>query len=556
MPSTAVNTGLLEQLPCALLISDTSGRILFINKTFSDLTGLSCNAAQQLLVEDVFPPAGRIFLQTHVFPLLHKEGRVSEISLTLTGPAAKRIGVLLNCSHGAYAGEAAYWWVFMASSERAKFETEIIAARNRAQAAATELEAQKRFLRTVTDSVPSLIGYWDRELRCQFANAASMQWFVGQSQTVEGKSMLELMGAQGFEERKPHALLALAGHTQIFEQTLTDEAGTRRFKIANYIPDVQADGSVAGFFSLISDVTSMVEAQSEMRFAAAVVKAAADAIIVIDAHGCIVSVNPAFSHITGFSADEAVGRSANFMETLYAQDAENRVVGNVDQAHNLGDKEAWCRNKSGASFVMKHSVSLIPGTNGLSDRSAIVFQDVTARWQQQQFDTHRALHDALTDLPNRALLMERLGQLTQASARSGRWIALLFLDLDAFKEVNDCLGHDAGDAVLKVIAWRLLKLVRQADTVARLGGDEFVVMLDGPTGHHEIEAIAQRIIGVVGEPISYDTQIACVGTSIGIAVMPQDALTAHNLLKRADTAMYAAKNAGKNTYRFASTLPQ
>lgn len=556
MPSAAVNTGLLEQLPCALLISDTSRRILFVNKTFSDLTGLSANAARQLLVDDVFPPAARIFLHTHVFPLLHKEGRVSEISLTLTGPAAKRIGVLINCSHGVYAGETAYWWVFMASSERAKFEAEIIAARNRAQAAANALEEQKRFLRTVTDSVPSLIGYWDRELRCQFANAAYMQWFVGQSQSVEGKSMRELIGTQGFEERKPQALQALAGHTQVFEQALTDEAGTQHFTIANYIPDVQADGSVAGFFTLISDVTSMVEAQSEMRLAAAVVKAAADAIMVIDAKGCIASVNPAFSHITGFSADEAIGRPANFMEILYEQDTENRAIGNAGQAHNFGEGEAWCRNKWGAAFVMKHSVSLIPGTNGLSDRSAIVFRDVTVRWQQQQFDTHRALYDALTNLPNRALLMERLQQLVRARARSGRWIALLFLDLDRFKEVNDSLGHDAGDAVLKVIASRLLNLVRQADTVARLGGDEFVVMLDGPTSHHEIEALAQRVIGVVGEPIAYDTQFACVGTSIGVAVMPQDALSAHDLLKRADTAMYAAKNAGKNTYRFASALLQ
>jgi diguanylate cyclase (GGDEF)-like protein/PAS domain S-box-containing protein len=553
MPSAELTAELLGHLPCALLISDVSGRVLFINKTFSEMTGLSDNGVQELFVDDVFPPAGRIFLQTHVFPLLRREGRVSEISLTLTGPAAKRIGVLLNGSRGAYAGEEAYWWVFMPSMERAKFVTEIIAARNRAQAIATEWAEQKRFLRTITDAVPSLIGYWDRDLRCQFANTAYMQWFVGQPQSVEGKTMLELLGAQRFDERKPYALQALAGNAQVFEQTMTDEDGTRQFKIANYIPDRQPDGSVAGFFALVNDVTSLVEAQSEMHLAAAIVKAAADGIMVIDTQGRIASVNPAFTHITGFSANEAIGRPANFMQTLYAQDTAKQVVGNAAQPRSFGDGEAWCRNKWGDAFVIKQSVSLIPGTKVMPDRSAIVFQDVTARWQQQQLDTHRALHDPLTDLPNRALLMERLGQLIHASARSGRLVALLFLDLDGFKEVNDSLGHDAGDAVLKVIAWRLLKMVRQADTVARLGGDEFVVMLDGPASTDEIASIAKHIIGVVGEPIAYDDQVAHVGTSIGIAVVPHDALGARELLKRADSAMYSAKNAGKNTYRFAST---
>ncbi len=553
MQSAALIAELLGHLPCALLISDLSGRILFINTSFSELTGLGNTDAQQLLVEDVFPPAGRIFLQTHVFPLLHKEGSVSEISLTLTGPAAQRIGVLLNCRRGTYADHATYWWVFMPALERAKFEAEVITARNRAQASATELTAQKRFLQTITDAVPSLIGYWDQDLRCQFANAAYMQSFVGQPQTVQGKSMQELLGVQGFDERKHYALQALAGTPQVFEQTLTSESGTQSFKIANYIPDMQADGSVAGFFALINDVTSIVAAQSEMRLSAAIVKASANGIMVIDAKGRITLVNPAFTQITGFPSDEAIGRPGNFMETLYAQDAHSRAIDDAGQVHRFADGEAWCRNYWGAAFVMKHSASLIPGTNGLPDRWAVVFEDMTTRWHQQQIDTHRALHDPLTDLPNRALLMERLGQLIHASARSGRLVALLFLDLDGFKGVNDTLGHDAGDAVLKVIASRLLKLLRQADTVARLGGDEFVVMLDGPANCEEIEAIAQRIIAVVGEPIAYNDQVARVGTSIGIAVMPHDALGARELLKCADSAMYCAKNAGKNTYRFAST---
>ncbi|RYZ81792.1 MAG: GGDEF domain-containing protein, partial [Moraxellaceae bacterium] len=163
---------------------------------------------------------------------------------------------------------------------------------------------------------------------------------------------------------------------------------------------------------------------------------------------------------------------------------------------------------------------------------------------------HLAFHDPLTDLPNRALLMERLGQVIAANSRDGGNVALLFVDLDGFKAINDTFGHEMGDAVLKIIAQKLLAEKRASDTVARLGGDEFIILLDGPIEEIEVARIAQRMIDVINEPVSFRGKLVHVGASIGIAMHPSDGHAPVQLMKRADNAMYSAKRAGKNTYQF------
>ena len=163
-----------------------------------------------------------------------------------------------------------------------------------------------------------------------------------------------------------------------------------------------------------------------------------------------------------------------------------------------------------------------------------------------------ALHDGLTGLPNRTLLMERLGQLIALSRRESHHVALMFLDLDGFKKVNDTLGHSIGDEVLKTVATRLSGLLRNSDTVARLGGDEFVVLLYNPESSESIAQIGARVIAVLNEPMQFDEVEARVGTSIGIAVFRDGTDSAEALLKRADDAMYVAKAAGKNVYRFSN----
>ena len=151
--------------------------------------------------------------------------------------------------------------------------------------------------------------------------------------------------------------------------------------------------------------------------------------------------------------------------------------------------------------------------------------------------------------------MERFNQLITLSEREPRQLAVLFLDLDGFKRINDTLGHDIGDEVLKLVAGKLQALVRKSDTVARVGGDEFVILLDNPVGQDEVAHVASRIIEMLNKPMEIRGQVACIGTSVGIAMHPADGASAAQLITHADTAMYAAKGAGKNTYRFFAAIP-
>jgi diguanylate cyclase (GGDEF)-like protein len=183
-----------------------------------------------------------------------------------------------------------------------------------------------------------------------------------------------------------------------------------------------------------------------------------------------------------------------------------------------------------------------------------VFHDITASWQISEKHRHLAFHDALTGLPNRTLLMERLERRIASSVREPQLIALLFIDLDGFKEVNDSLGHAVGDELLIAIARKLQALVRQSDTAARLGGDEFVIKLDNPANRDEVQHIAERVIAVINLPVEIQGYSVQMGGSIGIAMFPEHGNTAAALLECADAAMYEAKHAGKNRYRFTKEL--
>ncbi len=196
------------------------------------------------------------------------------------------------------------------------------------------------------------------------------------------------------------------------------------------------------------------------------------------------------------------------------------------------------------------SITEVRDPNGAVIRYVAVSNDLTGIWREDEHVRHLAFHDALTDLPNRALLMERLNHQIALALRENRKLALLFLDLDGFKLVNDTLGHNVGDSVLKEVARRLLGLVRHTDTVARLGGDEFVIILDNPESRSEIENIAGRVVAAVNRPINFGPKFAQVGTSIGISVFRADGNTPSELIKSADTAMYSVKGAGKNHFRF------
>ena len=226
--------------------------------------------------------------------------------------------------------------------------------------------------------------------------------------------------------------------------------------------------------------------------------------MVTDTHGVIQSVNPAFTEITGYPAQEAIGQTPRLLRSNHHTPEFHAGVWQKISATGLWQGDIWNRRKNGEIFLAWQTITRITGSGGEADRYVSVFHDSTDTWHKNESIRHLAFHDALTSLPNRSLLMERLERQISLQARDPRCLAVLFLDLDRFKAVNDTLGHAVGDDLLVAVSQKLQALVRQSDTVARLGGDEFVVMLDNPANREEVAQIANRIIAVINEPMAFN----------------------------------------------------
>lgn len=280
-----------------------------------------------------------------------------------------------------------------------------------------------------------------------------------------------------------------------------------------------------------------------------------DAVISTDLHGDIDYLNVAAEQMTGWLLVEARGQPIDQVMNLVNSDTGTVVVNPVElvlqenQPMGMSAGTVLVR-RDGSQVAIEDSAAPIVDRNGQTSGAVIVFHDVTEARSMAMKMAHLAQHDFLTQLPNRALLSDRIAQAISLAERSGNAIALMFLDLDHFKCINDSLGHAAGDQLLQSVAKRISACVRNSDTVSRNGGDEFVVLLAESRNIQDASVTAQKIITALTQPFAIDQHELRVTCSIGISVYPVDADNADALLKNADTAMYHAKEAGRNNYQF------
>lgn len=305
----------------------------------------------------------------------------------------------------------------------------------------------------------------------------------------------------------------------------------------------------------IKDVTERLADERALQISAAVMESASEGIVVTDAENHIIQVNPAFTAITGYRPREVMGKDprclgsghhdAEFFRSLWQQlGTEGRWEG-----------EVWNRRPDGTVYVVWLSISAIRGEGAESGgRHVATFIDITQRKEVEELLRHRAQSDPLTDLPNRTVFYDRLQMALVHARRYGTEFALLYVDLDHFKEVNDTRGHAAGDELLIETARRLKQAVRDSDTVARLGGDEFAVILPQLHGRDEAEDVARRIVASMVEPFRLSGGEARVSASIGLAIYPVHGDDLESIRSSADAALYAAKDGGRNGYRLATPV--
>jgi diguanylate cyclase (GGDEF)-like protein/PAS domain S-box-containing protein len=280
-----------------------------------------------------------------------------------------------------------------------------------------------------------------------------------------------------------------------------------------------------------------------------------DAVVCTDINGKITFLNPAAEKITGWSLLEAAGRPmAEVFRTLNttamdsSQTTTQLAVLQVRAVH-LPPSCILIR-RDGMEIPIEESIAAIHDKEGRVTGAVIVFRDVSVAQAMAQQMTHSAKHDFLTGLPNRMLLNDRIGQAIASGRRHAKQVAVLFLDLDGFKHINDSLGHPVGDKLLQSVAERLVDCVRGSDTVSRQGGDEFVILLSDLSQSEDAAVMAGRVLRAIAQPHSIDQHDLHVTTSIGVSVYPDDGANAESLIKNADTAMYQAKEQGRQSFQF------
>lgn len=308
-------------------------------------------------------------------------------------------------------------------------------------------------------------------------------------------------------------------------------------------------GDVEGAFAFITDITERKRAEAKLKLAATVFSHAREGIFITDVQGTILDVNDAFTQITGYSRQDAIGQNPRILKSGRQSPEFYAAMWQALLGKGNWCGEIWNRCKNGEGFAALLTLSTVRDSQGSPQYFVALFSNITALKEHQQRMEYLAHYDGLTHLPNRMLLGDRLHQAMAQADRVGQQLALVYLDLDGFKAVNDTYGHEAGDQLLVTVAHRMKQTLREGDTMARLGGDEFVAVLlncnQGPASTSSF----QRLLEAASQPVELNGWVMQVSASLGVTFYPQaNFVDAEQLLNQADRAMYQAKLTGKNRY--------
>lgn len=423
--------------------------------------------------------------------------------------------------------------------------------RRREQQALRESESR---LRAITSALPDLMFVMDEDGRYLEVVASNPDLLYAADGQVVGKTVTELFEpeqAEAFLGFIRRALGSQTGSSLIYQ--LDTQGGRRTFESlarAMEVPFAHRRAVVI----LTRDITQRVKNETELRIAAVAFETV-QGMLVTDEHNRILRVNQAFTDITGYTPEEVIGHTpAIFSSGQHGPEFYRQMWQSITQrGHWQG--EIYNKRKSGHLYPQWLSISAVRDGEGRISHYVASISDITQRKKDAEQINHLAFYDALTGLPNRRLLAERISQVQAAGHRGGTLGALIFIDLDNFKDINDLWGLPVGDQLLQQAAQRLNKAVRETDTVARLGGDEFVVLLGELSSEPgqaatRLEHLAHKLLSVLEQPYVHESHILRGSASMGLVTLADHSLSADELLQQAELAMYEAKSAGKGKIRF------
>lgn len=443
--------------------------------------------------------------------------------------------------------------VFLDITERKAQEQALArAVRAREERDAQKLQRNAQFA-AIFNSITDAAVFADLERRMTLLNPAALALFGYSEEELLGQrtQMLyasaadyELQGQRRFNVDAPQT------RTPVSEIHYRRKDGSLFWGETLGLPVMDPKGEVIGFLGLIRDVTARRAAEAQMARLTNALEQSAEAVCITDRQGRIEYVNQAYQTMTGYRREEVMGRSSAILKSG-RQDADfyRGMWGKLSRGE-VFEGVLVNRRKDGGLYHEEKTITPIRNAEGEVDYFVSTSKDITARMETEEQLHYLAHHDVLTNLPNRALFMDRLEHALTQRPHGHQLMALLFLDLDRFKVINDTLGHDVGDRLLQELAQRLRNCVREGDTVARLGGDEFGIILEGLNEGADAATVAHNIIDALTTPFEDQGNTLFVTISIGISLAPTDAKDAQGLLKNADIAMYRAKERGRNNYQF------
>lgn len=368
-----------------------------------------------------------------------------------------------------------------------------------------------------------------------------------------GISFINFVAQPDRENFLRHLRQYLSGEVQTCAEFLLELQNGKSIEVqmTGIVPDF-VEGKANYCRVVLTDISERRLVELKLQLLEKALENIQEGIILTDAQSRIVAVNPAFSQLTGYRADEVVGKSPAILKSGFHGDEFYREIYDSVQKKGSWQGEIRNRHKDGEICLEWLNVSVVRNDNGEADYYIGVYSDISSHEDTRKRLHKLAYYDELTGLPNRTLLNDRLSLGLAHSKRDAAMMAILFIDLDGFKAINDLHGHLTGDQLLMEVAKRLLSCVREGDTLSRIGGDEFVALLRNIADEQVTMQVAERMLEACAEPFVLDGKELFVTASVGISLHPRDGESGAELLKNADAAMYRAKDSGKNNYRFFS----
>ncbi len=547
--STAV-----EQSPISVVITDAEANIQYVNPRFSEVTGYTAEEVigqnprilqSKLTSKEVYLDmwdtltSGRIWHgpltnQRKNGEIYWEEAHIAPVT-DASGMTMHYVGVKLDITEKKHADEAI--------QRLNRMLQDVLDAASEVAIIATDVDG---IITLFNRGAERMLGYGAEEM---VGKQTPVCFHLSEEIDHRGRALSEALGysVSGFPV---FVTKAESEGQERREWTYVRKDGSRLW-VSLVITTVHSEaGNIVGFLGIAQDITTRKQAEEELQLAAMVYQNSSEAMLVADADNQIIAINPAFTEMTGYTPEEVIGQSPKILSSGRQTPEFYQAMWHEINTTGQWRGEIWNRRKNGEVYVEWLTINTIYGEDGSVHRRAALFSDITKIKENEELIWTQANFDPLTGLPNRRMFQDCLQREIRKAQRANLPLALMFLDLDRFKEINDTLGHSVGDLLLKEAAQRLSHCVRETDTVARLGGDEFIVILNELDRLDSIERVAQDILQELAKPYRLEKNMVYVSASIGITLFPDDAFEIEALLKNADQAMYAAKNAGRSRFSY------